>query len=108
MAGKKTSRRKNPVPLGKIARATKRFENFKDHESKVIKERESPDFSVAIEIGTLDYIGYTTKRGKKKRVEKYEHMFKGRKPVLAVTEDGRTLFTADGHFEFTERGFVDK
>lgn len=94
--------------MGKIAKATRRYENFRDRRSKTIQEWDSPDFSVGIEVGTIDAILYTTKRGEKGRVERYEHQFaKKARPILAVTEDGKNLFSLGGDFRFTDRGFVD-
>lgn len=58
---------------------------------------------VALAVGDLDFVGYTTVRDG--RVEKYIHRFpKKRRPLLATSHDGASLEILGGDFQFTEAG----
>jgi len=102
-------RRMNPVPEGtrsKIRKATKLYEDFRDQPGTDIIEMEQPDFSTGMVIGRLSAVEYDTVRAGKR--ENYRHKFKkSASPLLCVTSDGKTLFTVEGGFTFTERGIVD-
>lgn len=61
---------------------------------------------VAVAVGTLDGLLYTTVRDGK--IEKYIHKFNVKdKPLFAVSPDGRAIYIIGGRFRFTERGIVD-
>ena len=58
---------------------------------------------VALAVGDLDFVGYTTVRDG--RTEKYIHRFpKKRRPLLATSHDGASLEILGGDFQFTEAG----
>lgn len=62
---------------------------------------------VGFEIGNVEFIGYTAKRDG--RSEKYIHKFKRKcRPVLVSNHDGKHVSMVGGHYEFTDRGIVDK
>lgn len=61
---------------------------------------------VAIEVGTVDGIMYTTNRDGKE--EKYIHRFKkNSRPLLAASHDGDQLILIGGSYQFTEKGIED-
>jgi N-acetyl-anhydromuramyl-L-alanine amidase AmpD len=104
------SRKKNPVPKSKwnkLKEASKRYEDFSGHQAKFIDEKDLRKLDVGFKIGTVDFIGYTTKRDG--RVEKYIHKFKAKsRPILASNYDGKFISLVNGKYEFTNRGIVDK
>lgn len=62
---------------------------------------------VALKVGKLDGVLYTTHRDGK--TEHYIHKFKqSARPLLAVSFDGRQMIMIGGSYQFTERGIVDK
>lgn len=80
-------------------------EDFTGHKpARVVKlRRRAP--KVALAIGQLDFVGYTTVRDGK--VEKYIHRFKKqRRPLLASSHDGAQLEILGGDFQFEPRGIV--
>lgn len=100
-------RGKNSVPRGKIASAKALYESFRDQPAGDTLDIEQPDFSTGLVIGRLSAVEYDTVRAGKR--EDYRHVFgKRSQPLLCVTADGKTLFTVQGAFQFTERGIVDK
>lgn len=100
----------NPVPLSKRAKIKQAESLFADFTGHVPDRRKTvrlnvPD--VALHIGPVDGIMYTTVRDGK--TEHYVHEFKGRaRPHLAVTPDGQQMVMIGGSFQFTERGFEDR
>lgn len=101
-------RRKNPVPLSQLAAAKRLYSNFSGHEPATvvarIKKPVMPD--VVAEIGTVDFIGYTTVRDGK--IESYIHKFTSTaRPLFCVAPDGKQLYMIGGSYNFTERGIVD-
>lgn len=93
----------------RLADAVKRYEAFTGMtaDSYAPVQVEFPD--VAIEIGRVEAIAYSTIREGK--VQRYLHKFrKSAQPVFAAGHDGKQLLliNIDGRqFEFTERGIVD-
>lgn len=87
--------------------AQRRYEDFTGHEAREGRKVNLKTPAVAVEIGDLDGVLYTTVRDG--RTEKYVHKFrKGSRPVLAAGSDGKSLHVVGGHFEFTDRGIVDR
>lgn len=83
------------------------YTKFTGHEDvDVVKATIRPMPKVAVEIGKVDGILYTTVRDGV--TEKYIHKFKSRsRPLFAVSTDGKQLFLLGGAFTFGERGIVD-
>lgn len=104
--------RRRRRPVAKLHQAADLYERFSGHDPKVVdvvQIEPIPDDAqlVAVLVGTLDGVLYTTRRDN--RVEKYIHRFHAKdKPALAVSADGRRMFILGGRFTFTERGIVDK
>jgi hypothetical protein len=96
------------VPAAEMAQARKLFEDFTGHELTHAKRLPAPKLPrLAVKIGTVDGILYTTVRDGK--TERYIHEFKRKaRPTFAVSPDGRQLFMLGGAYNFTERGIVDK
>ena len=99
-----------------MAAAIRRYKRFSGHDGRIVA-RVNPrgvrgiltgkGKAVVIAIGTLDFVGYTTKRDG--RVESYIHKFgKHARPLLATSHDGRHLLILGGGYRFTERGIVDR
>lgn len=64
-----------------------------------------PDY--ALEIGALDYVGYTTIINGKRIA--FEHSFaSGSRPRLCASADGRQLLVVGGRYNFKEDGIVDR
>ena len=62
---------------------------------------------VALLVGHLDGVMYTTVRDGKK--EKYIHRFKLKsRPLLITSHDGTQLIILGGEYDFTELGIVDR
>lgn len=91
----------------KIKRAIQIFKDFRGDDPDYVDTIHVEDYSVAMVIGTLDAVMYTTVRDGKK--EQYIHQFKARaRPLLCTSYDGKQLLLIGGHYNFTERGIVDK
>lgn len=107
---RKTRTKKNPVKpasYAKIKEAIERFQSFTGMTPEHLDEYivEHPD--VALHIGTLDAVSYTTIR--EGHVEKYEHKFKkNARPLLCSSYDGKQLVILGGVYTFTDRGIVDE
>jgi hypothetical protein len=105
-------RRRNPVPASSRVRDTDRaarlYEKFSGHDAEEIGEVPAPKVpKVAVAIGSVDAICYTTRRDGK--VERYIHEFKPHaRPIFAVSPDGSQILLIGGRYTFTERGIVDK
>lgn len=103
-------RKKNPVKpsdYAKIKEAIERFQSFTGMTPEHLDEYivEHPD--VALSIGTLDAVSYTTIR--EGQLEKYEHKFKkSARPLLCSSFDGKQLIVLGGVYTFTDRGIVDE
>lgn len=106
-----SSRAKSRAPLSTrrdVQQAADLYERFSGHQAEVAGRVRVPAMPrVAVAIGTLDFVGYTTVRDG--RTEKYIHKFKAAdKPVLCVSPDGTQLLLVGGNYDFTERGIVDR
>jgi hypothetical protein len=90
----------------KIDAAISLYENFSGHKPEIIDRVRLRVDTVAIAIGHLDAVMYSTVRDGKK--ERYIHKFrKGSRPVLACSSDGKQLYILTGGYRFTDRGIVD-
>jgi hypothetical protein len=91
----------------KIRQAAELYASFTGHEKINVRKMHVPDKpAVVVEIGTVDFIGYTTRRDGK--IERYKHDFKSKaRPLFAVSIDGKEIFLLGGAFIFGERGIVD-
>lgn len=99
----------NPVRRrrSEYSRAARRYEAFSGHRAQVVGRVKLPRDAVALGVGPVDFIGYTTVRDGKR--EKYMHKFKrASRPVLAASADGKRLFLLGGSFTFTDRGIEDE
>lgn len=94
---------KNPA----VKRAASLFERFTGHEAEALgKIKVKPLPRVAVFVGDLDFVGYTTIRDGVK--EKYIHKFTAKdRPALCVSPDGKQILIVGGNYTFTERGIVD-
>lgn len=111
-------RKQNPDPTVRdVKQAIDRWRRFSGHDGKVVariadagrRVRGLTDAQkvVLIPIGTLDFVGYTTKRDGK--IESYKHDFaKHARPLLATSHDGHALYILGGEYRFTARGIVDR
>lgn len=103
-------RKKNPVPASKylkIKQAIERFKDFTGMDPEHLDEYAVQHPDVALVIGTLDAVSYTTVREGQK--ELYEHKFKKpSRPLLCSSFDGKQLVILGGVYTFTERGIVDE
>jgi hypothetical protein len=91
-----------------LRQASKLYEDFSGNPADVrAKVRVKALPKVAIAIGDVDGIMYTTERDGE--VQKYIHKFAQRdRPILAVSPDGKQILFVGGNYTFTERGIVDK
>lgn len=90
----------------KAARGGRLFQSFREENPEKVREVGFVVPDVMIEIGCLDTVEYTTRRGGK--VEHYRHEFAEKsRPVLAVSDDGKQLMIIGGRYKFTERGITD-
>lgn len=105
-AGKRRGIR--PGETAAVRRAADLYERFSGHEAtEGERVRVQPLPKVAVCIGTVDGIMYTTVRDG--QVEKYIHQFRASdKPRFVVSPDGKRLFMIGGAYDFTERGIVDR
>ena len=103
-------KRKNPVPPSKYAKVTKAidlFKRFRGQDPEYIETHKITYPDVALVIGYLDFVGYTTVRDSK--TESYIHRFKkSARPLLVSSHDGQQLLILGGEFDFTELGIVDR
>ncbi len=109
MTNKKSSRVSHGAErLEFIKRGAKLYEDFSGHEAEIVGKTKKPRMpDVLVAVGIIDFIGYTTVRDGRK--EKYMHKFKrSSAPRFCVSPDGRQIFLIDGHYDFTERGIVDR
>lgn len=104
------SRRKNPITTRQrrqVNKAIRLFKRFREEEPEFIDEIPMEFPKVAMLIGDLDSIFYTTSRGGK--VEHYEHKFTGKtKPLLVSSWDGKFIFAVPGTYDFTKDGIKDR
>jgi len=118
MTRKRTSGRRNGDDShARLMSAARLYERFTGSPGEVVARVKSTrvrgwplttEKKVAlIPFGTLDYVGYTTRR--KGRVEKYHHDFASHaRPLLVASFDGqRGLYILGGEYRFTGRGIVD-
>lgn len=93
---------------GKIRKAAELYANFTGHDKINVRKMHVPDQpQVVVEIGKIDFIGYTTVRDGK--TERYKHDFKSSaRPQFAVSIDGKQIFLLGGAFIFGDRGIVDE
>ncbi len=91
-----------------VQKAALLYERFSGHEAEAIGKIKVPPMpTVGVAIGDIDGVLYTTIRDG--RVEKYIHKFKAKdKPLFVVSPNGKQLYMVGGHYDFTERGIVDK
>jgi len=91
-----------------VRKAASLYERFSGHEAEAVgKIKVKPMPKVGVAIGDIDGVLYTTVRDG--REEKYIHKFaKKDKPLFVVSPDGKQLFMIGGHYDFTERGIVDR
>ncbi len=106
-----SSRAKSRPPVSTrrdVQQAADLYERFSGHQAEIAGRVRVPSMPrVAVAIGTLDFVGYTTVRDGVK--EKYIHKFRSAdKPVLCVSPDGTQLLLVGGNYDFTERGIVDR
>jgi len=99
--------RKNPETRENLAKAARRLKDFSGHEaSEVLRVQERP-FKKGLVVGQLRGLLYDTVRDG--RSEGYIHKFrKSSRPLLAASEDGRSLRIVGGRFQFTEAGIEDR
>jgi hypothetical protein len=94
-----------------LAQARDLFQKFTGLPANEVTRVDKPRIGkVALAVGYVDFIGYTTQRhnGEKPEVQPYIHRFKAAaRPLLAVSHDGRVLLIIGGDFEFTELGITD-
>lgn len=91
----------------KQEKAAKLFKKFTGHEVKRMTQVNYNDNETGLIFGKLDGVMYTTVRDGK--TEKYLHKFNTKsKPEIAASFDGQQLYIVGGHYDFTERGIVDR
>lgn len=78
------------------------YEDFTGQEADEIAEVQFKLPKVAIMVGKLEAVVYTTTRDGE--TEKYIHEFENNAPILAVSDDGRQLLIIGGNYEFTDHG----
>jgi len=109
-AVKKNSVKKNPVPKSsvlKLQEAAELFEKFTGHSAKEYVEVDVKWPDVVVTVGKCTGIMYETVRDGV--VEEYLHEFKkSARPYLVASHDGSMIALVLGHYNFTERGIVDK
>jgi hypothetical protein len=106
-------RKKNPLHrraarLEFVRRGAKLYEDFSGHKARIVGKLKKPKIpDVLVNVGLVDFIGYTTVQDGRK--EKYIHKFKPRaKPLFCVTPNGDYIYLLEGKYEFTEQGIVDR
>ena len=89
-------------------KAARLYEDFTGHDasaSQTIQKPIIPD--VLAYIGQVTAIAYVTVRDGK--IEDYIHEFSDTAgPHMCISPDGKGIWLIGGHYEFTERGIVDK
>ena len=105
-----SSRAKSRPALSKrrdVVQAARLYERFSGHQADEVVRVKAPTMPrVVVNIGEVDFIGYTTVRDGV--VERYIHRFaKADKPLLVVAPDGSRIIVLGGRYTFTERGIVD-
>lgn len=109
---KKATRRRNPTLArnvrSQLGNAVRLYQKFREAEPRYVDSlKANPLPRVAMEIGRLDGVLYTTTHAGK--ATKYIHKFTGRsRPVLATDGKGKQLYILGGAYDFTEDGIVDK
>jgi hypothetical protein len=82
------------------------FRAFREEDPDYLEEVGFSVPDVAMVIGTLDTVEYTTRRGG--RVEMYRHEFDEKsKPLLVASFDGKQIIIIGGRYDFTEVGIKD-
>lgn len=106
-AGRKGSRM-SASTSALVRKAANLYERFSGHEAvQGVRVHVEAMPKVAVNIGTVDGILYTTVRDGVR--EKYIHQFHASdKPLFVVSPEGKRLFMIGGRYDFTERGIVDK
>ena len=103
-------RARNPVSASRrtaLSKAATLYRDFTGMEPTHVQRVHVKPVKVGVKIGSLDALAYTTRREGK--TERYAHEFsKQARPLLGVSDDGRSIVTAGGRFRFTDRGFVDR
>jgi hypothetical protein len=105
-------RKKNPAPRvradgAEVERAAKLFTAFTGHRVTKMRQVSVPPVKVGLAVGPVLEIAYETTRDGKR--ENYLHKFRrGARPLLAASQDGRTLMLLGGGHRFTPRGIVDR
>lgn len=103
--------RKNPAPRvradgAEVERAARLFTAFTGHPVTKMRQVSLPRVQVGLAVGPVLEIAYETTRDGKR--ENYLHKFRrGARPLLAASQDGRTLMLLGGGHRFTPRGIVD-
>ena len=103
------ARGRRPISASRdVQMAARLYERFSGHEAESLgRIKVKPLPKVGVAIGDVDGILYTTVRDGV--TEKYIHKFKpGDKPLFVVSPDGTCIFFVGGHYDFTERGIVDR
>lgn len=89
-----------------VKKAVQLFLKFREEDPEFIEEiiHETP--GVAMLVGKLDAVEYTTRRAG--NVELYRHEFDlDSRPMLAASFDGAQLLVLGGRYNFTEDGITD-
>lgn len=96
---------------GSSTRARERYEGFHwgipSRKSRSVKP--SPEPGELVELGTLEAITYSTRKGKE-GFHHWEHEFGedgGRKPVLAMDPSNERLHIVGGSYTVTDDGITD-
>lgn len=109
---RKKARRKNPIHTGavrrQLANSVALYRKFREADPKFIDSvRLANPPKVAMHIGKLDGVLYTTTHGGKK--VSYIHRFTGAsKPDLVTDGNGKRLYIVGGRYDFTQDGIVDR
>lgn len=90
-----------------LDQAVRLYEDFRGFSPRKFVTYDLPDHEqFGADIGTLDLVGYTTKRDG--APSKYVHEFdKNSAPRIAASADGKQLYVVGGNYEFTEEGITD-
>lgn len=89
-----------------MAQAAELFEEFTGHQAKGYTKLQVKWPEVALQVGKVDAIMYTTVRDGV--TEHYKHDFKdSSRPTLISNFDGSNIGVVGGRYKFTERGIED-